>query len=245
MDKMNILLAAAVVIIAACAIYVFMDGDMDDEENMGGTDGFTLHINSDGGTPDTTDTFVAFSELGDGKYYWFYDFTDITAPPGNAPYKLDVEDDGFGFFKIKIMAGTGKMIDIGDGWYQWDKNGMQFRKFDDSDKEVYYKADDSSEMDVVVFANQVLSVNILWTEEVLDVSFYSNNTDMLTKKKLYANVNEFQSGFLPGADLFTSDGKAIIGWSDDQHCSPDDVWKPGSAYYGYYGTTIWAIWGDA
>lgn len=243
MDKANILLAAAVIIIAACAIYIFTEGDMDDSGSFDVSDSFSIRLYSDGGTPETYELRLTPADVGDGKYYYFYDFPEIMPPGGNAPDRLWPEDYGFGFHKIKVMAGTGTMADVGDGWYQWDKDQQQYRKFDD--KEVYYSAEDSSEMDIVIFAGQTLSLRILWTTAIVDVTYYSNNSDMLTKHICYAADGEMQSGYLPDADFFTSQGYVIKGWSDQQHCSVENAWKPGDGYFDHCGTSIFAIWGPA
>ncbi len=240
MDKLNIMLVLALAAVVASAGVITMYGASEKNKSIGDEDGFTIHIIGDGGTPGTYDRFIKYTSLyPDGKFFRFYDFYEVKAPEGKAACSLKVETMDVSYEKIYAMMAEGKMTPNGDGTYTWDVTHAKYQKFDG--KEVYYAEKDETELVIVAFNGTTVNVNLVWTDDVITVTYKPNGGTGDDVTETYANISGKQCGYLK-PQQFTREHYIFKGWSDLAGCDPQYAYGPGTAYYVSYGSTMYAIW---
>ena len=240
MDKLNIMLVLALAAVVASAGVITMYEASEKNRSIGDEDGFTFHIIGDGGTPASDDRFVKYTSLyPDGKFFRFYDFYEIKAPEGKAAVSLKVETMDVSYKNIYAMVAEGKMTPNGDGTYTWDVTHAKYQKFDG--KEVYYAEKDANELVIVAFNGTKVNVNLVWTDDVITVTYKPNGATGDDVTQTYANVPGTQCGYLK-PQQYTREHYIFKGWSDLPDCLPEYAYGPGTAYYVSYGSTMYAIW---
>jgi hypothetical protein len=241
MDKLNVMLALALAaVVASAAVLIVMVDDSHGTIKRNDSDGFTLHITGEGGTPETYDWGIAFTSLyPDGKFFRFYDFGAVKAPEGKASVALKVENVSTSYPSIYLMIGEGTMTPQGDGTYKWDKTNALYYKADG--KEVYYAEKDSIELVVVPFAGTTVNVNLVWTTDVITATYHPNGATGDDKTVTYANVPGVQCGYLL-PQQYTREHYIFKGWSDLPDCLPEYAFGPGTGYFVSMGDTLYAIW---